>query len=223
MASSRDGDQRPVGMMDDLHTALLVFLSCAVVSLFLAVRRLRHSGWNIIDPATTFWIGFSAYYGISNSWYCLKLVTGSTDWPPGWQFDPRATGGEALIMRVAFMTAALGASFAVGASLVSALCRTSSTAGLAPSESNKASVHKAYLVLVPLALWGWATSLGLIPSLNGVAPTPIVMMPKIGVLGLLIALCHRAATRRSPASVTLAVAAVGRAQRHARAGPSWTA
>lgn len=196
-------------MMDDLTTSLVIFVLCALIALALALQRLRRTGWNVIDPVATFGIGFAAYYGISNAWYCVALMTDQMDRSEGWEFDPQSTGGETLILAVAVMTAAFGSSFVLGARLVSPFRQRNLTCGLTHPKPEKSSYRQAILVLAPLAVWGWATSFGVIPSLNGIAPTPIVMLPKIGVLGLLLTLCHQAATRPGPAHVLIAVAAVG--------------
>jgi hypothetical protein len=196
-------------MTDELTAALVVFLSCAVVALMLAVQRLRFTGWNVIDPVATFGIGFSVFYGMSNACYCLALMNDASDLRGGWQFDPRSTEGKFLILRVAVMTAVFGVSFVVGALLVGACLERRFDAGISRAKLDGVSSKMACLMLTPLALWGWATSFGMVPSLNGIAPTPIVMMPAIGVLGLLITLCYQAATRRTLANAMLAIAALG--------------
>jgi hypothetical protein len=195
--------------MDELTTALTIFILCGVVGVALAIQRLRRSGWNVVDPVATFGIGFSAYYGISNAWYCVALMTDQMQYAQGWQFDPHSPGSAALILKLAVMTASFGVTLALGAWLVSAFRGRSVSWGPPPPKSERSLRCREISVLAPLAVWGWATSFGVIPSLNGIAPTPIVMLPKLGVLGLLIALCHRANAVRRPGPIAVAIAAVG--------------
>lgn len=196
-------------MIDELTTALTIFLLCGVVGVALAIQRLRRSGWNVVDPVAAFGIGFSAYYGISNAWYCVALMTDHMQHAQGWRFGPQSLGSEALILKIAVMTASFGVSFALGAWLVGAIRGRSVSWGPPPPQSERSLRRREISVLAPLAVWGWATSFGVIPSLNGIAPSPIVMLPQIGVLGLLIALCHRATAVRRTGTVALAIAAVG--------------
>ncbi len=196
-------------MPSAIEPTIFLFFAIGVTSLALGLRRLSRGDWNVLDPVVTFAFGFSIYYGFSNAWYCVQLQTeGSSATTRGWQFDPSAPGAMALLWQVATLTALFGAGFALGALVLSRFGRGRPRSVPRLSNHFQARANHIYLILLPMSLWGWSTQLGFVPSLNGIAPSPIVMIPKIGVFGLAMTVCYHAARGRKPWPILLAVAVV---------------
>lgn len=170
---------------------LLLFAGVTVAGLAVAVWRMRRSGWNVLDPTAAFWLGFAAYYGAGNIWFCWDVLTQGVYDSGGFYFDPAAASDVRALSQVAGMTVAYGLSVALG---MFWLGRASLAVGFVGAVARKlaSGPDLAGGLLVPLCVIYWLGQLGIVPLRGGVLPSGILILPLICCLALNLKLCFQA-------------------------------